>query len=519
MTKDLERAYDYVIAGAGSSGCIIAAELAKAGAEVLLVEAGGNDGTPEVLNPRMGFMIAETDLVQSYATCLSPKLNFRNVPAGQGRVLGGGGSTNVMVWMRGFASDFEAWAKTGCAGWSFADVLPVFKRLESWEGGANAYRGSEGPIEVRRPTGAHPVFGAWIAAGLELGLEPFDDINSPMRAGVGYTNVNIDRKGLRCSSARAYLYPALGLPNLTLALNTHVARLLIRSGRCVGCHVVSPGGAQEIYATQEMIVAAGGIGSPHLLLRSGIGPAGDLGALDLDVHADLPDVGCHYQDHPMVRGLVMRTRDPLPDAQGVTNNAEVCSLFRSGEVGNAPPDLMGVAISQPAVTAATEAKYGPAPPCGHGFTLATGLMQPSSRGSVKLADSGWRTPPIIDNGLLKTELDLKVAVRGLEHLREMSRQPALAALIAEEAIPGDKIGQADLADFARQCTHTFWHPVGTCRMGSKGDSVVAPNLKVHGVERLRVCDSSIMPRNVSAPTNAASCMIGLKAADMILAAQ
>ena len=512
----LKAAYDYVVIGAGAAGCIIASRLAQAGADVLVVEAGGDDETAgaKVDDPAIWFTNITGALDWAYPTVPTRYLNGRSIPISAGRVLGGGTSVNASLWVHGVAQDFDSWAYNGCTGWSFADVLPVYKELENWTGGANEWRGVGGPMDVCLPKHPHPTAVAWLDASRDMGVPILDDMNAPMREGAGYTNMTIRPDGSRASASRAYLRPALGLPNLTLLTGTQVVSLTMEGARCNGVRLITDDAPRAITATREVIVAAGGVGSAKLLMLSGIGRADDLRRHDIATVVDLPGVGENYQDHPLLEGVIFRYKGVMPPRNAGSNAVEATSFIRSTP-GRSGPDLQPVLIQLPVMTPALVKTYGAMP--SNAFTIAPGLVRPSSRGTVKLAGADWRANPLLDSGFLSTDADLAATIRCIEHCRELGRQKAFAEISDGELVPGKPLTAAELSDFARNSTTSYFHPVGTCKMGTDALAVVDPSLRVHGVTGLRVCDSSVMPTIVTGNTNAASQMIGAKAARMILA--
>ena len=291
MSQPLRPSYDYVIVGAGAAGCVLAGELSASGAKVLLIESGGKDDASTVLNPSVWFYNVGGPMDYHLPITPLPQLNMRNFNMALGHVLGGGSTINAMVWIRGTQADYDGWAENGAKGWAFADVLPVFKSQEDWEGGADAWRGAGGPIHIRRPRDPHVTAPAFIDAAREMGMPILNDVNGPMRAGAGYINMNIAADGTRVSAARAFLHPARSRPNLALLLNTNVVKLNFTGTRCVGVKVMTDGATKDIAADKEVILAAGTINSPKLLMLSGVGDAKALRSFGIGVVADLPGVG------------------------------------------------------------------------------------------------------------------------------------------------------------------------------------------------------------------------------------
>ena len=509
----LKGRYDHIVVGSGAAGCIIAARLAEAGADVLLVEAGGGDDLEQVRTPGVWFTNIGGPLDWNLKAAPSPYVNDRRVPVAMGHVLGGGTSINAMLWVRGLAADYDAWAQDGCEGWGFKDVLPVFKSLEDWEGGANAWRGAGGPVHVRTAAAhPHPTAAAFIDASRQLGVPILDDVNGPMREGAGYVNMSIAKDGARDSAARAFLRPALARPNLTLLLNSQVMDLTFDKTRCTGVRMMTTDGARTV-AAGEVIVAAGGVNSAKLLMLSGLGDAAALKPLGIAPVLDLPGVGMNFQDHPLLFGVVFKCKGAMAPRSMQSNAVEAAAYVRSD--GARPgPDIKMVLMQLPVVTDEIRAEYG-APPADC-FTIAPALVRPTGRGSVKLASADWRAPALLETGFLSTDADLAATVRCIEMCRSLGHEAAYDGLRSEELIPGRAPSAEDLRRFAGKAAISFGHQVGSCKMGVDAEAVVDPKLRVHGVEGLRVCDSSIMPRIVTGPTNAATQMIGARAAALIL---
>src|ERR1700751_984668 len=311
--KETQSHYDYIVVGAGAAGSVLAAELSASGAHVLVIESGGTDDAPTIPNPSIWFYNVGGPLDFHVPINPSPRLNNRAFNMALGHVLGGGTSINAMVWMRGMQRDYDEWAKNGAKGGAFADVLPVFKKQEDWEGGANEWRGAGGPIHIRRPKDPHPTASAFIDAAREMGMPILADVNGPMRPGAGYINMNIAADGTRVSAVRAFLRPALSRPNLTLLLNTNVVKLNFKGTRCVGVKLMTDGALKDISADKEVILAAGAINSPKLLLLSGVGEAKALRSLGIDVVENLLGVGENLQDHVLVSGVVFKYKGNMPD--------------------------------------------------------------------------------------------------------------------------------------------------------------------------------------------------------------
>src|SRR6202047_844222 len=314
MINDLndQRRYDYIVVGAGAAGSVLAAELSASGAEVLVIESGGPDDAPTIAEPSIWFYNVGGPFDYHLPIVPSPRLNNRTFNMALGHVLGGGSSINAMVWTRGMQRDYDGWAKNGAKGWAFADVLPVFKSQEGWEGGANAWRGAGGPIYIRRPKDPHPTAPAFIEAAREMGMPILDDVNGPMVPGAGSINMNIAADGTRVSAVRAFLRPALSRPNLTLLLNATVVKLNFKGTRCMGVKIMTGGTVSDIAAGKEVILAAGSINSPKLLMLSGVGEAKALRSLGIDVVENLPGVGGNLQDHVLLSGVVFKYKCDMP---------------------------------------------------------------------------------------------------------------------------------------------------------------------------------------------------------------
>ena len=506
--------YDYIVVGAGAAGCIIASKLARSGAEVLLLEAGGTDALPQVTNPSVWFTNVGGPLDWNFKAAPSPDVDGRSIPVAMGRVLGGGTSINAMLWVRGLAQDFDDWAYNGCDGWSFREVLPHFKALEDWEGGANEWRGVGGPVHICTASKPHPTARAFLGGCHELGIPILADVNGPMREGAGYVNMSIARDGSRASASRAFLRPNLDRPNLTLSLQTQAAQLQFSQTRCTGVRLRDADGMRDVSASREVILTAGGIASAKLLMLSGIGDATSLRKVGIAPLLHSPGVGQNFQDHPLLFGVVFQYKGTMPPRSATSNAVEAAAYVRS-DSGKEGPNIKMVLMQLPVLTPEVAAHFPKPPP--DSFTLSPALVRPSSRGVLRLASANWQDSALLEAGFLSTDADLAATVRCLEMCRELGHRSSYDGIRAAELVPGRKLTLAECQDFARRATISFGHPVGTCKMGTDALAVVDPQLRVHGVRGLRVCDSSIMPRIITGPTNAATQMIASKAAQMILA--
>jgi choline dehydrogenase len=444
-----------------------------------------------------------------------PQVNNRGFNIALGHVLGGGSSINAMVWTRGMERDYDSWAEHGVKGWAFKDVLPMFKAQEDWEGGANEWRGVGGPIHIRRAHDPHPTARAVIEAAGQMGIPLLDDMNGPMRDGVGYINMNIARDGTRVSAAHAFLHPNLSRVNLTLLLGTNVTKVLFDGDRASGVEIAAADGARRVSAAREVILSAGTIHTVQLLMLSGVGEARALKKLGIAPVADLRGVGRNFQDHVHVSGVVYQYKGKFPDRPAGSNAVEAEVNLSSGVDGHGT-DIILVLEQLPNASAELAARFGALPE--NCFTISPSLVQPTSRGQVSLASADWRVPPTIEGNFLDTDRDLEATLRAAEAARELVSQKAFDGIREAELIPGPKAkSRQDLIDFVRTGALSFGHPIGTARMGNDADAVVDSELRVHGVRGLRVADASVMPSIISGATNAPSIMIGGRAAEFIRA--
>lgn len=506
--------YDYIVVGGGAAGSVVAGELSRTGVDVLLVESGGMDSAPTIGDPSVWFFNVGGPLDWAVPVTPVPQLNHRAFNMALGHVLGGGSSINAMVWSRGMDRDYDSWARNGADGWGFKDVLPMFKAQEDWEGGANEWRGAGGPIHVRTPGTPRPSAPTFLEAAQQMGFEILGDVNGPLRTGAGYVNYNIAADGTRVSAARAFLHPNLGRPNLALLLNTNATKVVFDGDRAVGVEIVSEYGVRTVRATREVILCAGAIHSARLLMLSGVGDAEELRELGIAPVANLRGVGRNLQDHVLVSGLVYEYKGKMPDRPPGSNAVEAEVFLPSG-LSDHPADLCLVHEQLSIATPEAAARYA-APP-QEGFTIAPALVQPTSRGRVRLASADWRAAPIIDGNHLGTDHDLNAIVLAIEIARDLGRQSALDAVREAEVIPGPSAtSRQDLVEFARTAAASFGHPIGTARIGTDADAVVDSSLRVRTVRGLRVADASVMPSITAGATHAPTIMIGGRAAELII---
>ncbi|MEZ5777969.1 MAG: choline dehydrogenase [Paracoccaceae bacterium] len=525
---------EYVIVGAGSGGCALAYRLAEAGKRVIVIEHGGSDAGPFIQMPgALSYPMNMGMYDWGFRSEPEPQLGNRRMATPRGKVIGGSSSINGMVFVRGHAKDFDHWADAGAAGWSYADVLPYFRRMETWHGGngdPTEFRGSSGPLHVSRGPRRNPLFHAFVEAGRQAGYEVTDDYNGQKQEGFGPMEATI-WKGRRWSAANAYLKPALKRENCTL-IRAFARKVVIREGRAVGVEVERSGRIEVIGAGAEVILAASSINTPKLLMLSGIGAGAHLAGHGIEVVADRRGVGANLQDHLEIY-MQYASKQPITlyrywnlfgkawvGAQwlftgtglGASNQFESCAFIRSDK-GIDYPDIqyhfLPIAVRYDGKVAAD----------GHGFQAHCGPMRSKSRGAVTLRSANPKEPPVIRFNYMSHPDDWTEFRKCVRLTREIFAQEAFEPFVKHEIQPGAGVEADDEVDaFIREHAESAYHPCGTARMGRRDDpgAVVDPQCRVIGVEALRVADSSIFPRITNGNLNAPSIMVGEKAADHIL---
>ncbi|GAA3168285.1 GMC family oxidoreductase N-terminal domain-containing protein [Streptomyces ramulosus] len=511
--------YDYVIVGAGSAGCVLAARLSEDPAvRVALIEAGGPDTAQEIHIPAAFPQLFKSGLDWDLDTEPEPGLGGRRAYLPRGKVFGGCSSINAMIYIRGSRADYDGWAAAGARGWSYAEVLPYFKRAEDNERGEDDFHGVGGPLTVSEGRSEHPLASLFVQAAQQAGYQANDDFNGASQLGVGRYQLT-QREGLRCSAAVAYLHPALVRPNLTVLSSVPARRVVIENGRATGVEVDRGGGVEVIRAEREVILSAGTYASPKLLMLSGIGPAADLAAFGIDVVRDLP-VGQGLQDHYMAMlnfrtdaesliGAATASNAALLESEGrgplTSNIGEAGGFFRSRLELDAPDvqfHAAPVLFHQEGLGAATE----------HGFAFGPLVLAPTSRGSVTLRSPLPDAAPRITHNYLVTEEDQECIVAGVRIALEIAAQQAVTDVVTGPfEAPAPDSSDAGILDWARRIGQTLYHPTSTCAIGA----VVDPELRVYDVAGLRVVDASVFPTVPRGNTNAPTIMAAEKAADLI----
>lgn len=532
MGNNLE--FDYVVVGAGSAGCAVANRLSESGRySVALLEAGGKDTNPWIHIP-VGYFktMGNPKTDWQYKTQADPGINGRAIPWPRGRVLGGSSSINGLLYVRGQAEDFDGWRQMGNTGWGWDDVLPYFQRSEKWKGANGCeLRGKSGPLSVSPTALKRDIVDKWIDAAVDAGYTKNPDYNGKDQEGVGYFQLTMD-KGRRCSSAVAYLKPVRDRKNLTVITHTQVKKLILDGTRVTSINAVRKGQDISIKVRNEVILSAGAIGSPQILMLSGIGAADELKPLGITSHKNLPGVGKNLQDHLQAR--------PIFKTDLSTINIETNNIFKQSMIAleyaikRTGPMTMAASLgtgflktdkrmATPDIQfhiqpfSANNAVEGTHP--FSAFTASVLQMRPESAGHLKLTSANYLDHPEIHPNYLATETDQRTIVKGIQIARKIAKHSPLAKHITQEYAPGLDVAMDDYdatLKWARDTSVTIYHPTGTCKMGQDDMAVVDERLRVHGISGLRVADCSIMPIITSGNTNAPAIMIGEKVSDMIL---
>lgn len=509
-------AYDYIVCGTGSAGCALVHRLAaNPHHKILVIEAGGWDSSPAVADPRVWFTNLGTERDWGDVALASPHVNNRAIPEHMGRVVGGGSSINATIWARPFKKDLDYWVEaSGEPAWGYEHALSIFRRVEHWQGKPDArYRGRGGPVWCQPAHDPSPLAPAMLEACRTLGLPVLDDLNGVREErDTGFALMNqIIRDGRRHSMAQAYLYPVLGQPNVTLLVDTHVDRLTLAGTTVEGVEFVRDGKLVRVKANRETILATGAINTPKLLMLSGIGDERELGRHGIRTVMHAPEVGQNFQDHILHGACLWEAANPY---ELRNSGAEASGFLHSAAGRPGPPDLNLVQIELPYASDVLAKAYAPPPTS---WALCAGLVGPQSRGHIALRSARASDRPLVHANFLNHPDDVKALAVAVEKAREIGNAAPLRRLSKREVAPGKKLAGREMTDFIRNGATTYFHESGTCRMGKDERAVVDARLRVNGIGKLRIADSSIMPRIVSVATMATCVLIGERMAEILAA--